>query len=42
LQAFGLGACFRGSGAAELTGPLKLTEKQRVLYTQTVGYPVKK
>lgn len=40
--AFGLNAWFRASGVAELGGPLKLTEKQRVLYTQTVGYPAKK
>jgi nitroreductase len=39
--AFGLNAWFRASGVAELAGPLKLTEKQRVLYAQTVGYPVK-
>jgi nitroreductase len=40
--AFGLNAWFRAGGVAELAGPLKLTEKQRVLYAQTVGYPVKK
>ena len=40
--AFGLNAWFRAGGVAELGGLLKLTEKQRVLYTQTVGYPVKK
>lgn len=40
--AFGLNACFRASGVAELAGPLKLSERQRVLYTQTVGYPVRK
>lgn len=40
--AFGLNAWFRGSGVGELAGLLKLTEKQRVLYAQTVGYPVKK
>ena len=41
-SAFGLNAWFRGSGVAGLSSPLKLTEKQRVLYAQTVGYPVKK
>jgi hypothetical protein len=40
--AFGLNAWFRGSGVAGLAGPLKLTEKQRVLYAQSVGYPVKR
>jgi nitroreductase len=40
--AFGLNAWFRAGGVAELAGPPKLTEKQRVLCAQTVGYPVKK
>ena len=40
--AFGLNTCFRASGVAELAGPLKLAANQRVLYAQTVGYPVKK
>jgi nitroreductase len=40
--AFDLNAWFYASGVAGLAGPLKLTEKQRVLYAQTVGYPVKK
>ncbi len=40
--AFGLNAWFRASGVAELAGPLKLAENQRVLYTQTVGHPLKK
>ena len=39
--AFDLGACFRASGVAELAGLLKLSPNQRVLYAQTVGYPVK-
>jgi nitroreductase len=40
--AFDLNAWFYASGVAGLAGPLKLTEKQRVLYAQTVGYPAKK
>jgi len=40
--AFGLNAWFRGAGVGGLAEPLKLTAQQRVLYTQTVGYPVKK
>ena len=40
--AFGLNAWFRAAGVAELAGPLKLAAQQRVLYTQTVGYPMKK
>jgi hypothetical protein len=40
--AFGLNAWFRAGGAAEVSRPLKLTEKQRVLYAQTLGYPVQK
>jgi nitroreductase len=40
--AFGLNAWFRAGGVGELAGPLKLAENQRVLYTQTVGYPVKR
>jgi hypothetical protein len=41
-SSFGLNAWFRGSGIAGLAAPLKLTGKQSVLYTQSVGYPVKK
>lgn len=41
-SAFGLNAWFRASGVAGLAEPLRLTEKQRALYTQTVGYPVKR
>ena len=37
--AFGLNAWFRASGVAGLAAPLRLSERQRVLYTQTVGYP---
>lgn len=37
--AFGLNAWFRGSGLEQLPALLKLAPKQRVLYTQTVGYP---
>jgi len=40
--AFGLNAWFRASGVAGLAEPLKLTEKQHVLFTQTVGYPPKR
>jgi len=40
--AFGLNAWFRASGVAGLAAPLKLTEGQRVLYTQTVGFPPKR
>ncbi len=41
-SAFGLNSVFRGSGVAGLVEPLKLTGKQKPLYAQTVGYPVKK
>ena len=41
-SAFGLNSWFRGSGVAGLGDPLKLTAKQRPLYAQSVGYPVKK
>lgn len=40
--AFGLNAWFRASGVAELGAALKLPSQQKVLYAQTVGYPVKK
>jgi nitroreductase len=37
--AFGLNAWFRALGVEPLPPLLKLTPKQRVLYTQSVGYP---
>ena len=40
--AFGLNAWFREGGVAGLAGLLKLAPSQRVLYTQTVGYPVRR
>jgi nitroreductase len=40
--AFGLNAWFRAGGVSELAAPLRLTEKQRALYSQAVGYPVRK